>query len=229
MRKRHVTLLEVIIALALTVLILSTLTYFYQQVEMTGRAIDQIEEENFKWRFLENRLINMIPRTVSPSNKLKDFVFFTASEDSLTKQGNTSLIFTFESDVKLEKGFAFHAIGRLYLDKKDRLIFAYWPTPKWWKNDEAPLPKKEVLLEGVESLEFEFFIPPDKGKKEKEPANSKEPVLEPEPKGSWRKGTWLLDYKQPPALVKVIIKLKTGEQKTFILYVLKSKKPIVYE
>lgn len=240
--RRFQTLLEMLIAMVLTILILTTLTFFYQQITMTGVEINSIEQENFQLRFIENRLSNILTKAVAKNNKLKDFVFFTATEDyGITKLGSTSLIFTFNNGVKLDKIYSNHVIGRLYLDPKDRLILAYWPTPKWWSNHEAPSPKIEILREGVESLSFEFFIPPDKG--ETEPAPSKaqdkknqntndneEPVLEPEPKGQWRQGSWLLSYQQLPAMVKVIITLSDAKEKQeFIFPLTNYKKNIVYD
>ena len=231
LQHRFQTLIEVVIAMVLTILILTTLTFFYQQIDFAGREIDIIEAENFKLRFLENRLSTILPKAVSKTDRLKDFVFFTASDEAgLTKPGSTSLIFTYNDEIKLDKGYAYHVIGRLFLDPHNRLMLAYWPTPKWWKSNESPPPpKKDVLLEGVESLSFSFFVPPDKGEPEPapKPKEGEEPTIEPE-KG-WS-GNWPQNYNRLPAMVKVTITLEGSKaQKSFIFPLSNTKYSIIYE
>ena len=59
--KRHFTLLEVIIAMALTVVILMTLSYLYRDVSIIGQELDKSKTENFYLRYIENRLMSILP------------------------------------------------------------------------------------------------------------------------------------------------------------------------
>lgn len=244
LRKRHLSLLEVLIALVLTVAILMTLTFFYRQVTEMGAATDHISAENFKMRYIETRLAAILPKTVSHSKS--DFTFFSLGDEGLTKPGSQTLIFTFDNQVSLDKAFSNHVLARLYLDKNGNLMIAYWPSPKQWENQTPPI-KKELLLQGVENLAFEFYIPPAKKEKvpqeketikkplekQKENENSLsegKKISEPEPKGDWRKQPWLQDYKQLPVMVKLIVTLRNHPEPLIFIYPLaNAKSHIVYE
>lgn len=254
--KRPVTLMEVLIAMVLTVLVLTTLTFFYRQVMVIGNEIDEVKKHDFYTRYVENRLMDVLPKTLSPKDK--DFAFFSFGDDGTTKLGSQNLIFTFFNGVSLEKEVANHAIGRLFVDPEGRLTFAYWPTPKQWDKPEEPPIKKEILLEGVEAIEFSFFIapevapekpsqqeeqggkggdtkkqPPPKpkgadGKKEEASKEEEKPV--PEPKGDWRVQPWLKEYADLPVLIKMSVQMKgENEKKIFMFPLANSKTHIIYD
>lgn len=226
--RRYVTLLEVIIAMSLTLLILTTLTFFYRQIYMLGAELDVVQKKSFQLRFLENRFAYFLPRALS--EKDKDFVFFTApAEVGLTQ--STSLIFTYDNEVDIDKPFANHVLGRLYVDPENHLVLAYWPSPKSWNGDPSPPLKKEVLMEGVSNIDFEFFIAPEKEfELPKLPEKDGEIPLEPEPKGEWRKGTWSIEYKQLPAMIRITLTLLGSEEKqTFVFPFPHTKRPITYD
>ena len=88
--KRPVTLIEVLIGMVLTITILMTLTFFYQQVVTIGNDIDQIKSRDFYTRLVENRLAYILPRILPakdsddcsirsrdelPNNKIRSVVF----------------------------------------------------------------------------------------------------------------------------------------------------------
>lgn len=236
--RRHVTLIEVLIAMTLTVLVLTTLMFFYRQISTIGSEIDLLKAEHFKLRYLENRLSEIFPRVIRENDKKKDSVFFSIEEEGPAKQ---SLIFTFDNDVDLDPVFSNHVLGRLYLDQEgSRLSLAYWPSPKRWEGGGQIPMKREILLEGVGSLAFEFFIPPDREDEEKKtnPAQNPEPnaketpqaAPQPEPKGDWRKLPWLKEYEKLPAMVRVIVVMK-GENvpMEFVFPLSNSKNHIVIE
>jgi len=170
--KRPISLMEVLIAMTLTVAILMTLTFFYRQITEIGYEVDRVGARNFTRRYIETRLAQILPRAVGETNPKKDFVFFSLKDDGLTKPGSDNLIFTFDNSVSLDKDHAAHVLGRLYVDKNGNLMLAYWPSPKRWENNENPEIKKELLLEGVESLNLEFYIAPAKKEKESDPNKS---------------------------------------------------------
>lgn len=231
--RRHATLIEVLIAMTLTILVLTTLMFFYQQVSHINLDIDKVQAEHFNLRYVENRLSEVLPRAINEKDKRKDFVFFSLNDEGIGKGGSQSLIFTFDNEVSLDKIFSNHVIGRLYLDKDGRLILAYWPSPKRLEGVN-PIPmKKEILFEGAESLAFEFFIPPDKSGEAKLSKPSESPT--PEPKGDWRRQLWSKDFNRLPAMVKVLIGVKEGKEKnvngtiTFVFPLVNVLNPVIYD
>lgn len=242
LRVAYFTLLEVIISMALMVILLGTLLYFYQEVNTIGINIDQVQAESFQKRFLEKRLTDIISKSVSEKDEKKDFVFFTAPDEyGISKPGSQSLIFTFDNGANLDKVFSNHVLGRLYVDLNDRLMLAYWPSPKIWYGNDNPPMKKEILQEGVDSLKFDFFVPPDRKdpaakKNEKKPAPSKQknepeepPAVEPDPKGGWRPDTWSQNFQQLPAMVRITLKLKGSEKPiVFAVPLINVQKQVIY-
>jgi hypothetical protein len=237
---RHALLIEVVIALGLTIMILMTLMFFYRQVIQIGAESDQIITKNFALRYIETRLAAILPRTVSQTDSEKDFVFFSIGDESLTKPGSQSLIFTFDNDISLDKRFSGHVLARLYLDHSGNLMIAYWPSPNRWEQNLTPPIKKERLFEGVENLAFEFYIAPDrkneeipekdsKTQKEKK-TTEKTKGIEPEPKGDWRKQAWLEEYNQLPVMVKMILTMPKGQDPIVFIYPLaNTKNHVIYE
>lgn len=208
--KRHATLIELLIAMVLTVLVLMTLMFFYRQATFINSEIDKVKAEHFRLRFVENRLSDVLTKTLSDKGKKTDFLFFSFNDEGLGMPGSQSLIFTFDNGISQEKEFSNAVVGRLYLDQQKRLILVYWPLPKRWEGGSTLPMKKEILLEGVEALSFEFFIPPEK-QGDAKPAKASEAPL-PEPKGGWRRQPWLKEFQKLPAIVKVLIAMQGGKE-----------------
>lgn len=245
--KRYVSLIEVLIAIVLTIAIMTTLTFFYSQVTEIGAEVDRVNIKNFNMRYIEARLADILPKAVGEKNKEKDFVFFSIGDEGLTKPGSQSLIFTFDNEVSLAKVFSGHVLARIYLDKNGNLMIAYWPSPKRWEKNQEPPMKKEMLFQGAENLAFEFYIAPavketktvepdnkaavskDEGKQNAKPAKEKE-ATEPEPKGEWRRQAWLEDYKQLPVMIKIIVTMPKGQESLVFIYPLANAKThVIYE
>lgn len=155
------TLLELLIGMGLAVLLLSTLSYFYLQVEMLNTEAERTQKESFELRHVENRLAKILPYTLSERELKKHFFFYTSQAEGLLR--TPSLLFTFYNGVKLSSPFANDVLGRLYLDEeKKQLCLAIWPAPKRWENGIMPPMAKEILLDNVESLSFQFYVAPKK-------------------------------------------------------------------
>ena len=158
---RCFTLLELLIGMGLAVMLLSTLSYFYLQVEMLNTEAERTQKESFELRHVENRLAKILPYTLSERELKKHFYFFTSQGEGMFK--NPSLLFTFYNGVKLSSPFANDVLGRLYLDdEKKQLCLATWPSPKRWETGTTPPMAMEVLLDDVESLSFQFYVAPKK-------------------------------------------------------------------
>lgn len=238
--KRPISFIEVLIALTLTIGILMTLTFFYRQVTEIGSETDRVRAANFKKRYIETRLAKILPKAVSKTDRSGDFIFFSTGDEGITKLGSQSLIFTFNNLVSLDKNFSGHVLGRIYLDSKGNLFIAYWPSPKRLENWERVPMKKELLLEGVENLTFEFYIAPERKKtedtkpksneKEQDDKKNKKKDVEPEPKGDWHRQPWLQEYNQLPVMVKMIVKMQNEQTPLIFIYPLaKSKSHVIYE
>ncbi len=234
-RRHPFTLLEVLIALALTAILLTTLTFFYQEISLLNIEFDKTQKESFQMRFLENRLADILPRAVPEKTKKKDFFFFTVLDFHGMFRGNSpSLIFTFDNGIDLDKEFSNHVLARLYLDQDGCFCLAMWPSPKRWEEGILPPMKKQVLMEDVTSLSFSFFIPPDFTEKEKpvdpEEVQAGREKMEPWPKGTWT-DRWYYEYKQLPAIIKIEI-TRTVDKKpkkyTFAFPLPNASPPITY-
>ncbi len=169
--RRPITLIEMLIAMTLTIGILMTLTFFYRQVTEIGLETDRIRAANFKKRYIETRLAKILPKAIGKTDRARDFLFFSTGDEGLTKNGSQSLIFTFDNQISLDKDLTGHVLGRIYLDSKGNLFIAYWPSPKRLESWEGVPMKKELLLEGVDNLAFEFYIAPERKKSSDENQN----------------------------------------------------------
>jgi hypothetical protein len=208
LEKRFITLLELVIAMTLAAIILSTLTFFYHQVNVINIEMDKEQNDSFQKRYVENRLAAIFPKTLSSKDPSNDFHFFTSPDlGGLYKRGTTSLLFAFDNCVQLDKTMAYHVIARLFLDEDGNLILAKWPAEKRWKENEAPPMTKEALLENVEDLSFSFFIPPEKGKPVAKPSQFEIP---PDLKGRWV-SEWNKEYHQLPAIIRIQVTRKDSK------------------
>lgn len=188
-KRRCMTLLEVLIALSLTAILLSLLMVFYRDQDLINQKLDQLEREAFQMMYIENRLSMIIPKIIAPNDTKKDFYFFVSNESNSTLKPN---------------------IPSLYLDKEDRLGLATMPSPQRW---EHPVPLEyEVLMTGVADLQFEFYVPPDKDRKVFLQNGKK--LSEIIPKNHWHQ-VWKYDYKQLPAILRIKIRLNDGKEMQF--------------
>lgn len=220
LRRPPLTILEVLISMALTMLAITTLLYFYYQVDEMNRFIEKIEEESFQSRYLEGRLAALLPRAVGENDPSKDFMFMsTEGKSGLTKGGMPTLLFMYDNGIDLNPDFANHVLGRLYLDEKENLTLATWPAPARWRSDQPVPMRKESLFQHVKELRFKFFVPPQKDVKS---------LFENE---GWI-DQWKEEYKQLPALISVEIVTEKNEKEETIRYLFplaNTKNTIRYE
>lgn len=74
-RRQFFTLLETLIAMTLTIAVLTTMAYFYKQIDAINNAGEILQKESFKMRYVEDRLMAIFPRAVSAADKAKIFSF----------------------------------------------------------------------------------------------------------------------------------------------------------
>ncbi|MBA2728426.1 MAG: hypothetical protein H0U49_09680 [Parachlamydiaceae bacterium] len=234
--RRYMLLVELLIAMSLTMVILSMMLVFYDQVDRANSALEKEQNHSFRMLYLSTRLAAVVPKAVSSNNPEKDFFFFSSTGiDSFAKPGTSSLVFAFDNGVKFDPIYSNHVIGRLYVNQQDQLCLATWPAPSRWKEGEIPPMKNEVLYDHIESLFFTFYIPPAKERqiildnnRLKKPKNDDLPL---EIAGDW-KSEWSQEFKDLPALIKIFIGVNTsqGKQEIVLAYPLpKSNQIILYD
>ncbi len=235
-KRSFFSLIEVIIATALLSVLMATVMFFYKQIAWMNSEMEKVERTKFVKSYVENRLAAVIPKTTSPTKDKQEFYFFTRNDtEALFKNGSSSLIFTFNNGINLNKPFSNAVLGRLWLDKEGRFILSMWPVPKRWIEEEMPPIKSEILLENVESLSYEFYVPPEKNMDLIAQVNPDKEYLKKRneiPPG-WHK-EWKNDYNSLPALVKLHLKMSTQNEKesnevTFIFPLSCSNYFIVYD
>lgn len=209
-KKHPLTLIEVLIALSLSSLIMTAMFYFYQKAVRLDAAVQKVEHQVFSLRLLESQLMRIIPRTMSTKEAENDFFFLTGRSDQISKNGTPYLLFSYDRGVDLDPLFSNIVLGRLYVDKRGRLILATWPAPSRWPQDRNLVPmKREVLYDNVTNLLFSFYNPPE----QKNTNESTTPIRrsirgivfsDPEVKGGFMK-EWKNDYGMLPALMKLEI------------------------
>lgn len=234
--KRFLTLIELLIAMALTTLVLSVLFYFYRDIDWLNQDMEKSQREAFRLSYVQSRLSDILPNIVSPRTEIEDFFFYVSHEGGdLFKQGNPSLVFTYNFGANRNPQFANHVIGRLYLDPYNNFYLATLPSPKQWSPTSLEM-KKELLLENVESLAFKFYVPPEKDRSNmgnKAPkggyAKGKSLSTDIQPKNSWHTD-WKNEYHQLPAMIKVILEIKNQNEPFIFTYPLPSSDfQIIYD
>ncbi len=231
--KRSFTLLETLIAMSLTIAILSAVLFFYRQIQELTAKSEALQRQGFEQRYLENRLSTIFPLTANAKQAKKNFYFFTFSDPGGIFKANSakSLFFSFDNRINIDKQITNLVLGELYLDPQENLCLAIWPAPSRWQEGTTPTVKKEVLLRQVDSLTFSFFVPPE-NKKPVAPISANETirvattVVKPLAEGSWVTD-WSQDYQFLPGLVKLEIKRK-GKIETYIFPLPHTDRQVVY-
>src|SRR5690242_8173883 len=126
-KKKHFSMIELLVAMTLTVLVLTTLSFFHRYLDSLNTQIDSAQHENFQLRYLENRLSHVFsraienqektdeqppppasgsappapaPQTQSPRNEKKQkkpFYFFSSHSAPFTNSKSSSLLFMMDN------------------------------------------------------------------------------------------------------------------------------------
>lgn len=185
-RRQCITLIELLVAMLLLSLLITMLLSFYSDIHIIDSLLEKNRVQAFEVRYAQTRLWTIFSTAVPIKDKTT--FFFTEEENSPFAKGK-SLTFTYDNGAVFESSFSTLVLGKIYLDTQGRLCIATWPLP----HKGAPFPppmKKEVLMEQMEKLDFEFFIPVDKMKEKIKPDID-------------RPSTWLADYKAIPVSVHI--------------------------
>lgn len=218
-KKRFITLLEVLIATLLTTVLLTALTFFYRDMTTLNAELDKLHIVQFQQSYIQKRLSTLLPKTIASKAKQKDFYFYTTPSIN----GSPSLVFTYDNGPCLNRNFAGHVLGRLFINKNNALVLASWAAPSRWS--EEPVLKNEILMEDVENLHFRFYIPPEHDLSKTGPGNHLEGITY----NQWYED-WPAHLKELPAMIQIRIQQKGRDKPVEFAYQLpNSNLVIIYE
>ncbi len=141
-KRQSLTLLEVMIALSLAAVILSSLMTFYHQVSKKRIAAQELKRTILPIELMRQRLIHL-------------FAGAAAAEMPSFKTGNHPsavgevLLFSYDNGVDLNPLFCGDVKGMLYVNPRHQLCLVSWAP-----NGEA---RQEIFLENVGQFSFSFF------------------------------------------------------------------------
>jgi len=220
-RRRFFTLLELLIALAITVVLLSSILFFYRTISMKNAQIDKNEEREFTRRYLEGRLIAILSKATLKNTK---GAFYTLNAiEGLTKSNQPLLLFCFDNGITLNKELSNEVLALLFVDKQETLSLALWPAPtRWEKGTTPPMAMRESLFAGVKQLRLSFFSAASLEKKSSADlkATDELPPL--------HSGIWQRDWKRLPHIVYIYLTTIDEGEMTFAIPIAKAIAPITY-
>lgn len=149
-RKRLFTLLEVLIALSLTMLIMTTLLSSYLGAIRSALYWQQKQEELFQDQFFQHRLQEVFTSLIE--KKKGNSFFFT-----IDNAGTPSLVFSYDNGLIFDYNLSGDVLGRLYLDPVGRLLLITWPKKDLWSESLPPPFHLEVLMTNVKAFSIDFF------------------------------------------------------------------------
>lgn len=225
-QKRAFSLLEVMVALALTSLILVSVLSFFKEISKTNRIAEGVAQESFRLRYLESRLSQIFPTAGSNLSK-KDFYFFSTHNPP-------ALTLSYDNGTCKQKELSNTVLGKFFLDPQKRCFYlATWPSPDKWTPGIQPPLKLEILMEDVDEINWEFFVPPDKnwkpkllGNTSKTGSSKQDPPVKPTVSSGWT-AEWRQEYKLLPGLIRLQLK-SGGKSSRFIFPLSQTERQIVY-
>lgn len=214
-KKRFITLLEVLIAMGIALGLLMACLYFYRYVSYVDSEITWMQKLAFQIRMSETRL-NAILSTAGAVSDRKEakMVFFTQEEHMGLTQG-PSLLFTYRNDDLFNVYYLGPVLGCLFVDPEGRLTLATWPYNKTMSPESAHPVHSEVILEGVERLSMEFLA----GETDK----TQFPDLRP---GGLLK-EWRSEFDELPHAMKLIIQLRGQKEPVVLAFPLPSPQGVL--
>ncbi len=140
MKKRHATLLEAVVALALAAGLLSLLLSSYFRASNAHIAAGEKLWPAIETHALHTRLTQLIPNT-------------SATDPRVTSDGH-SLTFHFHNEVDDDPLFSAEVVGQLALED-GYLVLRTTPSPNRWERPN--LPERREILTKTNKLSFEFY------------------------------------------------------------------------
>ncbi len=197
-KKWHFTLLEVLIASALTVVILSVLIGAYFQAQNAVFEGERRRMELWPKRIFAMRMESLFYK-IPDADEKKQIFFSSLAQGGFYAPGSQTLLLTYDNTTSREIAFTNEVLGRLFVDNLNRLTLLTWPARRKWK-EELPLPRREVLFNNVKNLSFQFLDLPENGA--------------PQWKEQWTKEETTL-----PGMVKIFVTFSDNSEEQFIFLI----------
>jgi hypothetical protein len=199
------TLLETLIAISLLAVLLVFVFGFFRELSELTRLAEQAQKDTFKMRYLESRLGFIFERVVNENDKARIFYFYTqpAQRDF---SNSTSLIFTFNNEIRLDPTFSGDVLGRLYVDLNHHLCLAIWPLHIAQPHQYL---QEEVLCNQVVAMRYFFYAAPERVRNDKEIVSGKniDPEKKVPEKDKWHEEEWAITYNQMPSIIKLVVEV----------------------
>lgn len=181
-KRRHLTLLELMIAIGLGLAILSSSLFFYRFAVLQNEEIFRLEKEAFRLRVMQFKLNELFQRVDAKA------LFFTKPESPFSK-GQSLVLKVINPPFDIPT-FSGPALQTLIVDSEKRLILATWQFNDSLTDETMPDMHLEILLENIDRIDFQFLV------KETDLSNAELRG------GAWAK-EWKPDWAQVPAAVKI--------------------------
>lgn len=213
-QKRFFTLLEILIALSLSLIIMGVLLSYYFQMSRVNILSDQAAIKAFEMRTVQNRLQDMVRRILPP--KEKRFFFTGGNDPALFLTGTSNLIFSYDNGIVFDEALSNETLGRLFVDPENNLTLMTWVKRDKWEDNVIPRFHSEVLLTGVTGFVIKFFA-----------AYQDNPDLPELSLGNWP-DHWQREYQQLPALIQFVI-TKDGKEEVYAFPIIGAQTKVVYK
>ncbi len=148
-KKREMTLIEVLVSLGLAMAILTLLASLHWQMVTIGQKAENERRELFSQLLVKQRIHSCF-NTLKRPNKKQHTFFYTS--DSVPFDG---LVLSYDRGNDLNKAFSNEVVARFFIQDK-KLMLAIMPSPKKWDAGTPPLLIEE-LASDVSAFQLEFM------------------------------------------------------------------------
>ncbi|MBS0623838.1 MAG: DUF1494 domain-containing protein [Verrucomicrobia bacterium] len=149
MKKRSMTLLELLISLGLFSILLTSLLFWYSHLAKQKTAFSQLFPPLLQEHYAYLRIEKSLDHIVTANQT----IFFSAQEPD----GSKSLIFSFDHGVQADPAFAGSVLAKLYWDSQQQTLqLTLWPCPK----EDLKIPsisKTYLILDHITGFDIAFF------------------------------------------------------------------------
>lgn len=153
--KRALSLIEVGIALLLTSILLTVVLSIYAQIPRLEKNIEKTKKEFAPQEYTHVKLSSIFSRVIPQENLSKKSkkhfpLKLYSSEDDFQFP---SLFLIIDNGIDLDPSYCGEVIGRIFLDKNNKLSFTIWPL------EDKTNYRKDILMENITEIKWEFFDP----------------------------------------------------------------------
>lgn len=215
---RHFTLLEILIALSLSLIISGVLLFYYFQMSRVANLSEQATVRAFELRTLQNRLQNITLSFVKPNNR-STFFFQGSTPPGLFLSGTNTLIFSYDNGIVFDEALSNQVLGRLFVDPEKNLTLLTWVAREKWEAHVIPRFHREVLLKNVEKFSMQFLAT-----NEEDASKAYLDLIFNQWIDHWRK-----EYQRLPALIRYKVQQIGQKEEIFAFPIIGPQTKVIYK